>query len=107
MSTSGSSDDRRLVSDARARAGDAICAIVDATAPKTGSAFFSTLVHELARTLGVRHALIAECPDTASTHVRTLAFWSDGDFLDTAVYGFTGTRCDVSIAGADAYYGVP
>jgi len=84
-----------------------MCAIVDATAPKTGSAFFSTLVHELARTLGVRHALIAECTDTASTHVRTLAFWSDGDFLDTAVYGFTGTRCDVSIAGADAYYGVP
>jgi len=110
MSTSGSSDDRRpLLSDAtaRARVGDAIRTIVDATALKTGDAFFSTLVRELAGTLGVRHALIAECTDIANTEVRTLAFWSEGRFLDNAVYKFTGIRCDLSISGADAYYGVP
>jgi len=107
MSTSGSSDDRRLVSDARARTGDAISAIVDATTPKSGSAFFSTLVRELAGALGVRHALIAECSDTANTQVRTLAFWSEERFLEPAVYGFTGIKCDVTVSGADEYYGVP
>ena len=108
MSTSGSSDDRRpLISDARARTGDAIRTIVDATALKTSDAFFSTLVRELAGALGVRHALIAECSDTANTQVRTLAFWSEERFLEPAVYGFTGIKCDVTVSGADEYYGVP
>jgi hypothetical protein len=102
MSTSGSSDDRRpLVSDAQVRTGDAIRTIVEATALKTSDAFFSTLVRELAGALGVRHALIAECSDIASTQVRTLAFWSEERFLEPAVYGFTGIKCDVTVSGAD------
>src|SRR5262245_10682408 len=110
MSTSGSSEDRwPLLSDAttQARVGDAIRTIVDATASKTGDAFFSTLVRELAGTLGVRHALIAECTDTANTEVRTLAFWSEGRFLESAASGLTGIRCEVSTSGADDYYVVP
>ena len=110
MSTSGSPHDHRpLASDttARARAGDAIRAIVDATALKTDGAFFTTLVRELAGTLGVGHALIADCSETANTEARTLAFWSDGRFLQPAAYGFTGIRCDVKVGGGEAYYGVP
>lgn len=82
---------------AAARAEDLLRALVEATAPTTGEEFFHALVRNLARVLGVKYAFVTECADEPPTRLRTLAFWSGGDFLDNREYDLRATPCEAVI----------
>ncbi|HMP78278.1 MAG TPA: sigma 54-interacting transcriptional regulator [Pirellulaceae bacterium] len=81
----------------------ALRAIVEGTADKVGQEFFDALVQQLAQTLGVRHAFLAEFVD-GKARVRTRAFWSDGRLIDNVEYDLQGTPCYDVVRGALCHY---
>jgi PAS domain S-box-containing protein len=81
-------------SAAAARTENLLRALVEATAPTTGEEFFHALVRNLARVLGVKYAFVTECADDPPTRLRTLAFWSGGEFLDNREYELRATPCE-------------
>src|SRR4029450_10228743 len=107
MSVTGPPDDRpspESAPDARSRASEAIWTVMDGTAAAGGADFFAALVRELAQTLDVSHAFVAECTDSSKRRVRTLAFWSRGRIVDNIEFDVAGTPCELVIAGDKAYY---
>ncbi|HET9701788.1 MAG TPA: ATP-binding protein [Burkholderiales bacterium] len=80
-----------------ARAEELLRELVEATAPTTGEEFFHALVRNLARVLGVKYAFVTECADQPPTRLRTLAFWSGGEFLDNREYDLRATPCEAVI----------
>ncbi|MEW6321619.1 MAG: sigma 54-interacting transcriptional regulator [Acidobacteriota bacterium] len=72
--------------------------IVEATADKAGLDFLRALVKNLAESLAVDHAFVAEFAGT-SERVRTIAFWSGGDWRDNVEYALAGTPCEQVVAG--------
>ena len=107
MSVTGPPDDRpspEAAPDARSRASEAIWTVMDGTASAGGADFFVALVRELAQTLDVSHAFVAECTDSSKRRVRTLAFWSRGRIVDNIEFDVAGTPCELVIAGDKAYY---
>jgi formate hydrogenlyase transcriptional activator len=73
-------------------------AVVEATADKAGLDFMRALVRNLAESLHVDHAFVAEFAGTSS-RVRTVAFWSSGGWRDDVEYGLAGTPCERVVAG--------
>ena len=69
-------------------------AVLEATAATTGEAFFRATVRHLAQALEVSHVFIAECVDEERTRLRTLAFWSMGDYAANFEYDTPGTPCE-------------
>ena len=59
----------------------ALRVIMEGTAQDTGEEFFRSLVRNLSIATGVANAFIAEFADI-KTHVRTLAFWMNGEFIE-------------------------
>ncbi len=105
----------------------ALRAIVEGTARHTGEEFFRSLVRNLSAATGVPNAFVAEFAGL-NTRVRTLAYWSGGDFLANIEWDLAGTPCedvvkgnfchyptgvsarfpnDVGLAGTESYLGVP
>ncbi|MFB2882153.1 PAS domain-containing protein [Aerosakkonemataceae cyanobacterium BLCC-F46] len=78
----------------RKRQEQALRLIVEATAAKTGEAFFKSCVQYLAQVLQVRYAFIAEFVDSEKLLVRTLAFWTGDDFGDNFTYHLLGSPCE-------------
>lgn len=68
-------------------------ALVEGTAGSTGQDFFQSLVRNLAAALDVSHAFVAEFTEV-KTHVRTLAYWADGQIQDNIEFELTGTPCE-------------
>lgn len=85
-------------SSERQRAGIAWRAIVEATTAVTGTDFFRALVRQLALNLGVRYAFVAEFA-SVRTRFRTLAFWTDNQFIDGLEYDLANTACEQVLAG--------
>jgi PAS domain S-box-containing protein len=106
----------------------ALRAIVEGTVRATGEEFFRSLVRNLSLATGVPSAFVAEFADAAETRVRTLAYWTGGNFRPTAEWVLHGTPCedvakgklchyptgvgekfpeDEGLAGTDSYLGVP
>jgi formate hydrogenlyase transcriptional activator len=77
--------------------------VVEATADRAGLDFLRTLVKNLAQALGVKHAFVAEFAG-AEDRVRTLAFWSDGDWRANVEYRLSGTPCENVVAGKFCLY---
>jgi len=73
-------------------------AIVAGTAMETGEAFYRALVRNVAEALDVRFAFVAVF-GSVRTKFRTLAFWCNGEFVDSAEYDIVGTPCEPVLAG--------
>jgi formate hydrogenlyase transcriptional activator len=77
--------------------------VVEATADKAGLEFMQALVKNLAQSLGVAHAFVAEFAGQ-SDRVRTIAFWSDDDWRANVEYALPGTPCERVVAGEFCLY---
>jgi len=78
-------------------------AIVEGTVNATGDDFFRALVSNLSIATGVESAFIAEFAESNS-RVRSLAFWSDGQFLDNQEWDLEGTPCQEVLLGGLCHY---
>lgn len=83
---------------------DFLRSIAEATASATGADFFRSLVRNLASTLQVRYAFVAECTDEAKRRVKTLEFWEGEGFKDSFEYDVRGTPCERVIDGTICYH---
>ncbi len=72
--------------------------VVEATADKAGLEFMRHLVKNLARSLGVAYAFVAEFAGAAD-RVRTIAFWGGDAWLPNIEYGLAGTPCEQVVSG--------
>jgi PAS domain S-box-containing protein len=68
-----------------------------------GHAFFRTVVRHLAESFRVTCALVGEMQPEKNT-VRTLAFWSQGDFQADVTYPLHGTPCYNAVTCSLCYY---
>jgi formate hydrogenlyase transcriptional activator len=77
--------------------------IVEATADKAGLEFMRHLVKNLAQSLGVAYAFVAEFAGTED-RVKTIAFWSKDDWIPNVEYRLSGTPCQRVVAGELCLY---
>jgi formate hydrogenlyase transcriptional activator len=77
--------------------------LVAATADKLGEEFFRQLVKHVALALDVSHAFVAEFAGSP-THVRTIAQWGGGAWLDNVEYELAGTPCEEVVRGPRCLY---
>jgi formate hydrogenlyase transcriptional activator len=77
--------------------------VVEATADRAGMDFMRQLVKNLAESLQVKYAFVAEFAG-AEDRVRTLAFWSDKDWRANVEYRLAGTPCERVVAGELCLY---
>src|SRR5262245_16489313 len=104
MSPSGSSHDTTPPDVlTRIRTGDAIQALIGATALSNGLVFLAALVRELAHALNVPYAFVGEYTDGSNRQVRSLAFWTRDKFADAGVYdmNLAGTACNIAIGDVE------
>ena len=81
-----------------------LATVAEATAAVTGEEFFSTLVRNLAVTLGVRYAFVTECIGAAKKRARSLAFWSGDNFGENFEYDTEPTPCQKVLDGSICHY---
>jgi formate hydrogenlyase transcriptional activator len=72
--------------------------VVEATADKAGLDFLRHLVKNVAASLGVEYAFVAEFAG-AEDRVKTIAFWSGSDWRSNVEYRLSGTPCERVVAG--------
>ena len=72
--------------------------VVEATADKAGLELLHHLVRQLAESLGVAYAFVAEFAGTAS-RVKTIAFWGGDGWRSNVEYALPGTPCEKVVAG--------
>src|SRR6516162_9080491 len=105
----------------------ALRAIVEGTARHTGDEFFRSLVRNLSAATGVASTFVAEFAGS-NTRVRSIAYWTDGAFIENVEWDLAGTPCedvvkgnlchhptgvtgkfpdDKGLAGTESYLGVP
>jgi formate hydrogenlyase transcriptional activator len=77
--------------------------VVEATADKAGLDFMRHLVKNLALSLNVEHAFVAEFAGSEN-RVKTIAFWSGGDWRSNVEYPLAGTPCERVVAGELCLY---
>src|SRR5512145_111298 len=78
-------------------------AVVEATADKAGLDFMRHLVKNLAQSLGVAHAFVAEFAGSED-RVKTIAFWSGDDWRSNVEYRLSGTPCERVVQGEFCLY---
>jgi formate hydrogenlyase transcriptional activator len=78
-------------------------AVVEATADKAGLEFMRHLVKNLAQSLGVEYAFVAEFAG-AEDRVKTIAFWSGDDWRSNVEYRLSGTPCERVVRGQFCLY---
>lgn len=79
--------------------------VAEGTAGAYGDAFFRKLVCHFARALQVSCAFITECADYPTSRLRTLAFWSEGQYVDDFEYDLPGTPCETVVKdGQTCFY---
>jgi len=77
--------------------------VVEATADKAGLEFMRHLVKNLAESLGVAYAFVAEFAGAAD-RVKTIAFWGPGGWLPNIEYRLSGTPCEKVVEGELCLY---
>ena len=75
--------------------------IVEGTAASIGADFLRNLVRRLAEAIGMHHCFVSEFQGGVS--LRTLAFWSDGQFAANIEYELAGTPCEEVVGGKDCF----
>ncbi len=73
-------------------------AVAEATADTAGLEFLRQLVRNLAESLGVTYAFLAEFAGTAQ-RVRTIAFWGGDGWRANVEYALAGTPCEKVVGG--------
>jgi formate hydrogenlyase transcriptional activator len=77
--------------------------VVEATADKAGLEFMRHLVKNLAQSLGVAYAFVAEFAGAAD-RVKTIAFWSQDHWAPNIEYRLSGTPCEKVVEGELCLY---
>jgi GAF domain-containing protein len=77
--------------------------VVEATADKAGLDFMRHLVKNLALSLRVEHAFVAEFAGD-ERHVKTIAYWSSGDWVPNVEFPLAGTPCERVVEGHFCLY---
>ena len=77
--------------------------IVAATADTVGTEVLRELVRQLATSLDVAYAFVAEFAGSPA-RVRTVAMWSNGAFADDIEYDLEGTPCEEVARGGVCHY---
>jgi formate hydrogenlyase transcriptional activator len=77
--------------------------VVEATADKAGLDFMRHLVKNVAQSLGVEYAFVAEFAG-AEDRVKTIAFWSGDDWRANVEYALRGTPCERVVSGQLCLY---
>ncbi|MEJ2087849.1 MAG: sigma 54-interacting transcriptional regulator, partial [Gammaproteobacteria bacterium] len=72
--------------------------VVEATADKAGLEYMRHLVKNLAQSLGVDRAFVAEFAGNAD-RVRTIAYWAKNDWVDNIEFNLIGTPCEAVVQG--------
>jgi formate hydrogenlyase transcriptional activator len=75
--------------------------IAEGTASSTGGDLFCKLVRHLAEAIGMRHSLVSAFQ--GGELLRTLAFWSNGNFAANVEYRLCGTPCEEVIGGRNCF----
>ena len=75
--------------------------IVDVTASATGDAPLRNIVRHLAEVTGMRHSMVSALQ--GGELVRTLAFWTNGEFAPNVEYELRETPSKEVIAGQDCF----
>ena len=84
-------------SPGRLRGHDLLCAVAEGTAGAVGDAFLRGLVRHVSEAFGDHHHLGAEASDPTGMHVKVIACWYDGAYLDEPFeYDTAGTPCAVT-----------
>lgn len=73
---------------------EALRSIIEGTAAHTGKKFFRQLVKHLALALNTKAAWVTEHLESEQ-RLRALAFWMDGNFVESYEYAIKGTPCEV------------
>ncbi len=84
----------------RKRGEEALRSAALAVSTAEGSALYQELTRYLATTLGVDCCFIAECTSTETTHVRTLAVYTERGYEENIEYALPGTVCG-TVVGQD------
>ena len=84
----------------RKRGEEALRSAALAVSTAEGAALYQELTRYLATTLGVECCFIAECTSTATTHVRTLAVYTERGYEENIEYALPGTVCG-TVVGQD------
>ena len=85
----------------RLRGRDLLRAIAEGTAGAVGEEFLRGLVRNVAQAFGAKLVFVAEATDPGGTHVRMLAAWYDGDFVDEDYeYDTKGQPCALTVEQA-------
>jgi formate hydrogenlyase transcriptional activator len=77
--------------------------VVEATADKAGLDFLRHLVKNLAESLGVAYAFVAEFAGAAE-RVKTIAFWGPDGWQPNIEYALSGTPCEKVVEGELCLY---
>jgi signal transduction histidine kinase len=84
-------------SPGRLRGHDLLCAVAEGTAGAVGDAFLRGLVRNVAEAFGAKMVMVAEADDPTGMHVKVIACWYDGAYLDEPFeYDTAGTPCAVT-----------
>jgi PAS domain S-box-containing protein len=90
---------------ARRRTEESLQNLVAGTSSVVGEKFCVALVRHLARSLGVRFALVSETVSTLRDRVRSVAYWADDRWVPAFEYDVKGTTCErVMKEGRFCYY---
>jgi len=80
----------------RLRGRELLAAVAEGTAGAVGEAFLRSLARHVAEAFAAKMVLVAEASDPSGTHVRVLACWYDGAFLEEPIeYDTAGQPCAV------------
>lgn len=88
----------------RQQADELVDAIIDATASRTGEAFFGAFARVLSRLFRCRYVFVCEHLDMPVTRVRTLAFCDRGELLDNVEYDVASGPCEETASGDMVFY---
>lgn len=78
--------------------------IVEQTATVIGPDFFSTLVIQMATTLGVKYAFVGEIRQDEPDRIRSLAVCESGILIDQIEYDLKGTPCENVVGKTLCFY---
>jgi signal transduction histidine kinase len=83
----------------RLRGHDLLCAVAEGTAGAVGEEFFRSLTRHVAEAFAAKMVLVAEASDPSGMHVKVLACWYDGAFIEEPFeYDTAGQPCAVVTA---------
>jgi hypothetical protein len=81
----------RATGDPKVNEIELLRSIAEGTASSTGDDFLRNLVRHLAEAVGMRHSFVSAF--RGGEVLRTLAFWSNGQFAANVEYKLSGTPC--------------